>query len=176
MYVTNKQPGGLEAGKVYQFQVVAVYVDAEASEEKSRWSPSISFDYISPEPPLFRVARRLVSGPSFIAHSSSRSWSILLLTHRLTNYPTWWLLWHFTAAGECYPDMRSQKMLRLDLELKISAKDSWYLYLGDFLSLHPHPLCSDHIHLPVVLFFRPRLKMSDIVRGVENRPDYDRLG
>ncbi|KAM7538065.1 hypothetical protein Aperf_G00000068081 [Anoplocephala perfoliata] len=60
MYVTNKQPGGLEAGKVYQFQVVAVYVDAKASEEKSRWSSTVSFDYISPEPPLFRVARRLV--------------------------------------------------------------------------------------------------------------------
>lgn len=61
MYVTNKQPGGLEAGKVYQFQVVAVFVDAEAPEEKSRWSATTSFDYISPEPPLVRVARRLVS-------------------------------------------------------------------------------------------------------------------
>ena len=61
MYVTNKQPGGLEAGKVYQFQVFAVPIDAETPEEKSRWSSTISFDYISPEPPLFRVAQRLVS-------------------------------------------------------------------------------------------------------------------
>ena len=60
IYVTNEQPSGLEAGKVYQFQVFAVPVDAESPEEKSRWSPTISFDYISPEPPLVRVARRLV--------------------------------------------------------------------------------------------------------------------
>ncbi|KAM3178942.1 hypothetical protein ACTXT7_001542 [Hymenolepis weldensis] len=72
MYVTNKQPGGLEAGKVYQFQVVAVYLDAETSEEKSRWSSTVSFDYISPEPPLFRVARRLPDG---IVHIKwSRPW------------------------------------------------------------------------------------------------------
>ncbi|EUB61962.1 hypothetical protein EGR_03235 [Echinococcus granulosus] len=72
MYVTNKQPGGLEAGKVYQFQVVAVFVDAQAPEEKSRWSAAISFDYISPEPPLVRVARRLPDGAVHIKWS--RPW------------------------------------------------------------------------------------------------------
>nr|CDS26480.1 cell adhesion molecule:down regulated by [Hymenolepis microstoma] len=72
IYVTNKQPGGLEAGKVYQFQVVAVYLDAETSEEKSRWSSTLSFDYISPEPPLFRVARRLPDGTVHIKWS--RPW------------------------------------------------------------------------------------------------------
>ncbi|VDK37380.1 unnamed protein product [Taenia asiatica] len=72
MYVTNKQPGGLEAGKVYQFQVVAVFIDAETPEEKSRWSATTSFDYISPEPPLVRVARRLPDGAVHIKWS--RPW------------------------------------------------------------------------------------------------------
>ncbi|VDM16179.1 unnamed protein product [Hydatigera taeniaeformis] len=72
MYVTNKQPGGLEAGKVYQFQVVAVFVNAETPEEKSRWSATTSFDYISPEPPLVRVARRLPDGAVHIKWS--RPW------------------------------------------------------------------------------------------------------
>uniref|UniRef100_A0A5K3EPM2 Fibronectin type-III domain-containing protein n=1 Tax=Mesocestoides corti TaxID=53468 RepID=A0A5K3EPM2_MESCO len=72
LYVTNKQPGGLEAGKVYQFQVVAVLPDANAPEEKSRWSAITSFEYIYADSPLVRVARRLPDGTVLI--NWSRSW------------------------------------------------------------------------------------------------------
>ncbi|CDS42836.1 cell adhesion molecule:down regulated by [Echinococcus multilocularis] len=120
MYVTNKQPGGLEAGKVYQFQVVAVYVDAQAAEEKSRWSATISFDYISPEPPLVRVARRLPDGAVHIKWS--RPWRqsdfkitrFIILFRKEKRLPggetTFHGFQHITALG----NLEEYKVTRLD--------------------------------------------------------------